>query len=192
MRIPQLLIEQKYARLGLNIQKPVQEIRQPKAELNIHQEPAKLEIHQTQGKITIDSSEAQANIDLRGPLRRTRDNAEYGYRKWLEAIAQISMEGDRLAAIENKGNPIADISFEESAIYQSDEIIAEGSLIGDGIEINYEAQKPVIDVKVGGVTINPEIKRPIHEYTPGKVTGYMLQMNSIKFDVAGLNVDQKR
>lgn len=192
MQIPQLRMEQTFARLGLDIQKPVQEIRQPKAELNIRQEPAILKIRQPQGVLTIDTSEAQANIDLRGPLRRTRDNADYGYQKWLESIAQISQEGDRLVSIENKGNPIADIAFEESGIYDSKEILAAGSLIGDGVEIHYEPRKPIIEVEVRGFSMNPEIKKPIHNYTPGKVTGYMLQWNSLKIDVVGLFVDQKR
>ncbi len=192
MRIPQIRMEQKYARLGLDIQKSVQEIRQPPAEVIMRQEPAQLEIHQPLGKLTIDSSEAQANIDLRGPLRRGRENAEYGYQKWLEAIAFISQSGDRLAAIERKGNPIAEIAFEESTIYDNTEIIAEGSLTGDGVEIRFEAQKPVIDVQVKGVTMHVEINKPIHNYTPSKVNGQILQWNSLAIDFVGLHVDETR
>ncbi|MFY0543153.1 DUF6470 family protein [Brevibacillus sp. H7] len=192
MRIPQIRLEQTFARLGLDIQKSVQEIQQPPAVLNLRQEAAILEIRQPQGTLTIDTSEAQANIDLRGPLRRTRDNAQYGYQKWLEAVAFISQSGDRLAAIERKGNPIADIAFEESVIYNNTEIIAAGSLTGDGIEIRYEAKKPMIDVQVRGVRMDPEIKKPIHNYTPGKVSGHMLQWNSLKIDFVGLYVDEKR
>ncbi|TRY24500.1 hypothetical protein FOI68_16530 [Brevibacillus sp. LEMMJ03] len=191
MQVPQIRLQQTFAKLGLQITRPVQEIQQPRAELNLHQEPAVLEIRQPRGVLTMDTSEAQANIDLRGPLRRSRDNAEYGYQKAMEAIAQISEEGDRLRAIENKGNPIADIAFEESVIYHNTEIIAEGSLVGDGVEIHYEARRPEINVQIGGVQMNPEIKRPIHNYTPGKVEGYIRQWNSLKIDFVGLNVDRK-
>ncbi|NGQ95631.1 hypothetical protein G3578_10745 [Brevibacillus sp. SYP-B805] len=191
MRLPQIRIHQTYARLGLDIQKPVQEIRQPRAELNMIQKPAVLEIHQPQGVLTIDTSEAQANIDLRGPLRRTQDNAEYGKRMWLEAIAQISEEGDRLAAIENGGNPIADIAFENSVIYEGKEILAEGSIVGDGVELHYEAKKPIINVHLGGVHMNPETHKAIHQYTPGKMRGYIQQWNSLQIDVVGLHVDER-
>ncbi len=193
MRLPQIRMHQTFAQLGLKIQKPIQEIQQPKAELNLHQEPAIVEIRQPKGILTIDTSEARANLDLRGTLRRSRDNAEYGYRKAMEAIAQISEEGDRLAAIENKDvNPIADIAFEESVLYHNTEIIAEGSLIGDGIQLHYEARPPIIRVKVGGAHMDSVIHRPIHKYTPGKVEGYIRQWNSLTIDFVGLFVDQKR
>jgi len=192
MRVPQIRLEQTFAKLGLNIQKSVQEIRQPRAEMSINQEPAQLQISQRQGVLTIDSSEAQANIDLRGPLRRSRDNAEYGYQKWLEAIAFISQSGDRLAAIERKGNPIAEISFEESTIYENTEIIAAGSLTGDGIEIRFEPKKPVIEVQVRGSKIEVKVNKPIHQYTPGKVSGQITQWNTLKIDFVGLYVDETR
>jgi len=188
MRLPQLQIRQTYAQLGLTIHKPIQEIQQPKAELNLRQEPAILEIKQPSGVLTIDTSEAQANMDLRGPIRRTSDNAQYGYEKAMEAIAQISQEGDRLRAIEHKGKPIPDIAFEESIMYQNNYTI--DRTIGDGIEIRYEARKPEINVQVRGVRLDPVIHRPIHHYTPGKVEGYIKQWNSISFDVIGLQIDR--
>lgn len=189
MQIPQLRMTQTYAQLGLNITKPVQEIQQPQAELNLRQEPAILEIRQPPGKLTINTEEAQANIDLKGPLRRTRDFAEFGYQKAMEAIEQISVEGDRLAAIEKGGNPIADIAFEESVIYHNTEIIAAGSLVDDGIEIHYEAQPAEINWTVRGKKMDPVIHKPIHNYTPGKVEGYMKQWNSLTIEVVGNNLD---
>lgn len=192
MRLPQLRIQQTYAQLGLKITKPVQEIRQPQAELNLRQEPAIMDIRQARGQLQIDSSAARENLDLKSSAQRTRENAEYGKQKALEAIAQISMEGDRLAAIENRGaNPIVDISFEESVIYQSHEIIAAGSIIGDGIEIRYDLQPAQIDIQARGMRMDPVIHRPIHNYTPGKVEGYMKQWNRVDIDVVGLYVDQK-
>lgn len=191
MRLPQIRIQQTYAQLGLQIQKPVQEIQQPQAELNLRQEPAILDIRQARGELQIDSSEARANLDLKSPAQRTRDNSEYGYRKAMEAIAQISLEGDQLAAIENKGaNPIVDISFEESVIYQSTEIIAAGSLVGDGIEMRYNMKPAEINVQTRGKRMDPVIHKPIHNYTPGKVNSYIRQWNSVQFDVVGLHVDQ--
>ncbi|WP_289140224.1 DUF6470 family protein [uncultured Brevibacillus sp.] len=189
MRLPQITMTQTYAKLGLDIQKPRQEIEQPQADMNMRQEAATLDIRQQQGQLFIDTSEAQANIDLRGPLRRTADHAEFGNRRAFEAVQQISYEGDRLAAIENKGNPIADIAYEESGIYEGTEIIAAGSIIGDGIEIRYEAKKPIIDVQVRGVRMDPEIKAPVHNYTRGKVEGYLLQKNSLRIDAVGTHVD---
>lgn len=150
-----------------------------------------MDIRQARGELQIDTSEARANLDLKSSAQRTNDNADYGYQKAMEAIAQISQEGDRLAAIENKGaNPIADISFEESIIYQSNEILAAGSIVGDGIEMRYNVKPAQINIQPRGKSMDPVIHRPIHVYTPGKVTGYMRQWNSVQFDVVGLHVDQ--
>jgi hypothetical protein len=186
-------MEQTFARLGLNIQKPVQEISQPTADLNMKQENAVLEIHQENGVLTMDASAARENIDLRGPLRRTRDHADFGYQRYMEAVAEISTEGDRLRAIENKGNPIADLAYENSGIYEATEIIAPGSIIGNGIEIHYEAKKPVIQFHARGVSMDPVIKKPILNYTRGIIEGYIQQKNSLKIEVAaGALVDQRR
>lgn len=191
MQLPQIRMQQTYAQLGLRINKPVQEIQQPQAELNLRQEPAILEIRQPKGELTIDTSEARDNLDLRSSARRSEDNERYGYEKAMEAIAQISEEGDRLAAIENKGaNPIADIAFEKSIIYDNTEIIAAGSIVGDGIEIRYEAHKPEINVQVRGKKMDPVIHKPIHNYTPGKVEGYIRQWNRLSIDFVGLHVDR--
>ncbi|EST55406.1 hypothetical protein T458_06370 [Brevibacillus panacihumi W25] len=190
MRIPQIQMQQTYAQLGLNINKPVQEIQQPRAELNLRQEPAIIEIRQAKGSLTIDSSEARENIDMRGPLRRTRDNADYGYRMAMEAIASISEEGDQLRSIENKQDAIVAISERESMPRES-EIIAAGSIVGDGIEIRYNFQPLDIQVQERGKTMDPEIKRPIHNYKPGKVEGYMLRWGSLQIDVIGLHMDQR-
>jgi len=191
MQVPQIRMQQTYAQMGLRITKPVQEIQQPQAELNLRQEPAILDIQQAKGTLTIDTSEAQANLDLRGPLRRTRDNAEYGYEKAMEAIAKIAQDGDRLAAIERGGNPIAEIAFEESVLYDNTEIIAEGSIVGDGIEIRYDLQPAKIDVHVRGKRMDPVIHKPIHNYTPGKVEGYIRQWNSLQIDFVGLHLDKQ-
>ncbi|WP_139491160.1 DUF6470 family protein [Brevibacillus dissolubilis] len=189
MQIPQLRMQSVFAQLGLQINKPVQEIEQPQAELNLTQEAAILEIRQPKGELTIDTTEGQNNLDLRGILLRTRDNAEYGYQKAMEAIAQISSEGDRLSKIENKGKPIADIAFEESGIYEQTEIMAHHNG-GDGIELHYEAKQPEITVEPRGKKMDPVIHKPVHNYTPGKVEAYVNRWNSLTIEVVGLHVDK--
>jgi hypothetical protein len=190
MQIPQIRLEQTMAQLGLHIQKPVQDIRQPQADLNMEQIAAVIEIHQAPGILTIDTSEAKANMDLRGPLRRTQDYAEFGKQRMYEAIAQISMEGDRLAAIERKGsNPIADIAYEESGIYENTDIIADHTG-GDGIEMNYQPQPVQINVELGGVKMNPQINPPELHYQRGKVEGYIRVKNSLLIDFVGMSIDK--
>lgn len=190
MQIPQIRMHQTMAQLGLEIQKPVQEIQQPQADLNLQQVAAIVEIHSSPGILMVDTTEAQANRDLRGPLRRTRDFAEFGMERAYEAIAQISMEGERLAAIEVKGSdPIPEIAYEESGIYENTDIIADFT-IGDGIEINYQPQPVHINVRPGGVKMDPQIHPPILHYERGKVEGYVRVKNSLTIQVVGSAVDK--
>lgn len=189
MQLPQIRLQQTIAQLGMEIQKPVQDIRQPQADLNMQQVAAVVEIQNSPGILTIDTSEGQANIDLRGPLRRTRDYADFGRQRTFEAIAQISYNGDRLAAIENKGNPIADIAHEQSGIYENTDIIADHSG-GDGIKMNYQPQPVQISVQPGGVKMNPQINPPELNYTRGKVEGYIRVKNSLSIDFVGISVDK--
>ena len=189
MQVPQIRLQQTMGQLGLDIQKPVQDIRQPQADLNMQQVAAIVEIHNAPGVLTIDTSEGQANIDLRGPLRRTQDYADFGRQRTFEAIAQISANGDMLAAIENRGNPIADIAHAQSGIYENTDIIADHSG-GDGIEMNYQPQPVQISVQQGGVKMNPQINPPQLNYERGKVEGYVRVKNSLTIDVVGASIDK--
>ncbi|MGG3870928.1 DUF6470 family protein [Brevibacillus laterosporus] len=180
--------------LLLNLQSPhgKQEIEQPRASMEIKQEAAILEIRQPQGELQIDSNEARENIDMRGPLRRSSDNAEYGYNKVMEAIEQAGVEGDQLRAFERGGNAIAEIAFEKSIMFSGEGVVAAGSLIGDGIEIRYEAKPVEIKFTPRGAKIETTVNPPVHKYTPAKVEAYVKQWNRLDIEVVGLNVDVAR
>ncbi|MFP3389027.1 DUF6470 family protein [Brevibacillus sp. SIMBA_040] len=188
MNLPQLRMESTNAQLGLNIRKASVDIQQPHARVTIKQVPASLEIKQPQGELTIDSSEARENLNIRGPLRSTMDNAEYSTQKLMEGISRISREGDQLRAIETRRNAIADIAFEKTIT--PDEVYYPSRTIGNGVKIHYEEKRPEINVKLGGAEIEVLPQRPIVNYTPGKVESYMKQWNSLKVEVIGLKLDR--
>lgn len=187
--LPQLRMEQTYAQIGLQTERGVQEIRQPQAEMNMRQEPAILQIKQSLGTLTIDSTEARANADLKGILRRTREYAAWGRQKALEAIAQISQEGDRLRSIERKGNPIAELAFQTSGVYDTVNIL-HGNWTSDGIDISYQKKDPQIKWQIRGMKMDPVIHPPEINYTYGKVNVYLRQKNSLTIDVVGGKMDQ--
>ncbi|WP_373277097.1 DUF6470 family protein, partial [Calditerricola satsumensis] len=51
MQLPRLEIRQTFARLGLEITRPVQEIEQPKPDLGLTQRPARLTIERVPGRL---------------------------------------------------------------------------------------------------------------------------------------------
>ena len=85
----------RYPQLGLNINKPVHEIKQPQAEMNLRQVPAILNIEQARTILQIDSSQARANIGIMTNVQFSDSSADYGKQKALQAIAEKSQEGDQ-------------------------------------------------------------------------------------------------
>ncbi|GAB7389195.1 hypothetical protein BSNK01_30330 [Bacillaceae bacterium] len=190
MRIPQIRIEQTFAQIGMETIRAKQEIRQPKAELNLRQVPAKLTIERTPGRLLIDQKQAWNDRNLKDPLTLTRDEAERARQLLLEGIARIAQEGDRLAAIEKGGNPIAEIAWENANPGPLD--FNYGVIPRHGaVKIRYLPAQLRFHWTLGGATLDPVIHKPVHHYTPGKVNIYLRQRNSLSIDVVGLHTDQR-
>jgi len=190
MQIPQLQMQSTFAQLGLNINKPVQEIKQPKAELNLKQVPATLTIEQGRITLQIDSSQARANIGIMTSTQFSDSNASYGKEKALQAIAEKSQEGDRLMRIYTKENAIAAIGREKGLRVLEGGYTPPAASADEGVDISFELKPVVINVQRNGMSIDPVTKPPEFSYTPGKVEPYMIQYNSLKIDVVGGQLDQ--
>jgi hypothetical protein len=190
MNVPQIRLESTSAKIGLTIQKPVQEIEQQPANLMIKQPKAELQIDRTPSQLTIDQTEAWADMDLKHISRRIEEFAQKGYEDWLTGLASMSQEGDGLMKIENGGNPIPEHAKikSESPIYEfnigfipsanSVKINFQPSFV----RLNWQTHKPEIDVQVN---------KPVHQYTPGTVNIDLTQKPSLSIDFVGLYVDEK-
>lgn len=190
MGIPQIRLSQTYAKIGLDIQKPKQSIQQPQAVMEIHQEPTKLEIRRSNWKLIIDQTQAWHEMNLKDPFTLTRDWAGDGYRQLLEGIAQRVAEGNRLAAIEYGGNPIADIAKQKNTPGPANFNIAFIPSYGS-VKINFTPAELHINWRQGGTSIHTEARKPIHDYTPGKVEVYLKQKESLRVEFTGQEVDLK-
>ncbi|MED1801445.1 DUF6470 family protein [Brevibacillus porteri] len=190
MHIPQLRMESKFAQLGLNIRKPVQEIKQPQAEMNLSQKPAELNIEQARTDLQIDSSQARANIGIMTSMEFSDSNASYGKEKWLQAIAEKSQEGDRMMRIYTKENAIAEIGREKGLRALEGGFRPPPASSDEGVEVSIQAKPVIINIKRNGMSMNPVLSPPELSYTQGKVEPYMLQYNSLKISVIGSQMDQ--
>lgn len=190
MQIPKLQMQSTFAQLGLNIIKPVQEIRQPQAEMNLRQVPATLTIEQARTELQIDSSQARANIGIMTSMQFSDSAAAYGQQKALQAIAEKSQEGDRMMRIYTKENVIAAIGKEKGLRVLEGGYTPPAASADEGVDIHVELKPVRIDVQRNGMSMNPVTKPPELSYTPGKVEPYMLQYNSLKIDVVGSQLDQ--
>lgn len=190
MQIPKIRMESTFAKLGLNINKPVQEIKQPKAEMNLRQIPATLSIEQARTTLQIDSSQARANIGIMTSMQFSDSSAAYGKQKAMQAIAEKSQEGDRLMRIYTKENAIAEIGREKGLRVLEGGYTPPAASTDDGVNISAQFKPVAIDVQRNGMRMDPVLRSPELSYTPGKVEPYMIQYNSLKIDVIGGQLDQ--
>ncbi|MEZ7170407.1 DUF6470 family protein [Sporosarcina sp. OR05] len=181
MNIPQLQIQTTRGKLGLQIDKPVQEIEQPKATQQIEQPAAILEMSTTRPQLSIDTTENRADLDLKSAIRRGDENAQYGVQQLMEGIARRAQEGQQLVRIEDGGNVLADLSKQITEIdpapigirFVGNRLKVKTNITAGSLTINATPQKPTHDVQVN---------KPIHTYTPGKVSGHAKQYPSIQID----------
>lgn len=189
MQLPQIRIQSSFVQLGLNMQKPVQEIQQPKAELNLRQEPAVLTIEQGRLELSIDSSQARSNIGLMTNMQYSDSNASYGKSQLLEAIGQISYEGDVMMRFETKANAIADLAMDRGILLRNGYVPPAASH-DEGVKVDIKHKPAAIHVERRGMRIDPVIKAPVHTYTPGKVEPYILKWPHLQIDAVGIFVDR--
>ncbi|MEH7384277.1 DUF6470 family protein [Bacillus sp. JJ1521] len=188
MQLPQIRIESQYAKLNLDIQKPIQEIEQRPAEMTIEQPSAEMNINRTPGRLTIDQTLAWENLDLKPPLKRAEENAQYGINISFEAIGRIAEEGNELMKIENGGNPIIEQAIRNS---QNETFFNTGSTPSQfSVNVNYDPAHVSINWTTNKPQIEVDVNRPVHTYTPGKVVAYVNPKNSLSIDYVGLNFDQ--
>ncbi|MDF2065826.1 DUF6470 family protein [Bacillus sp. Cr_A10] len=182
MRIPQIQIQTTKGQLGLNIEKPSQHIEQPKADLQIRQPAAEVSIRTTDGQLHIDSSQARRDLGLIAPLEFSRNYAQKGRQAVLSGIARRAREGEQLASIENGGNAIQAIA--------ASKVIPQKKALGikfvpsiGSVKTTYTPASIDINVQTNKAQISATVNKPIHNYTQGKVSGYMMQYPSIEIDV---------
>lgn len=187
MRLPQIQIRTTDAKLDIHIGKPQQHIEQPEATLHIEQPAAILEIHTTRGVLKIDSSQARRDLGLIGPIEATKNAAKEGQQTALSGIERRVNEGRQIMMSAGKGQGRAimqNIAKQNHGPHRVPFNIKFVPSIGSvkidytpgTTDVNIERREPIIDAKVN---------KPIYEYTPGKVTGTMVQRPNVDIDVIG-------
>lgn len=183
MKLDQIQIHTTDAKVDLHISDPVQHIEQPRAQQHIEQPAATLEIHSEAAKLFVNSSQAYRDLGLLTPKESVEQNAQKGKQKVMEGIARRASEGDQMMNIsKNAGNAIQQIAASKAIPAPPQMAITWKPSVGavkiqyqaGSLDINIQRHKPKIDVKIGKV---------IHDYTPGDVTGTLVQRPSVKTTV---------
>ncbi|MEH7308902.1 DUF6470 family protein [Neobacillus drentensis] len=190
MQLPEIQLKQTYAQIGLRTTKPVQEIEQMPAELSIKQVPATMNIDRKPAHLDIDQEQLWNELNFKNNSVFSEDMAEFAKQEGLEAISEISQEGDQLAAIEKKTDAINSIVTSNANPSPAEFNI--GFLPSYGsVKINFTPEELSIDWKKGGVEIEVIPHKPNHTYTPGKTEVYLRQMQALQIDFIGGTINTK-
>jgi len=181
MNIPQIQIQTTRGQIGLTTQKPVQQIEQPKADLDIQQPKAKMSIRTTKSELSVDSVEMRKSLDLKSSSTRTAEVAQYSKQIAMEGLARRAQEGAELMKIENGGNPLVE-QAKRTGRQPYTSLGIKFIPQANSVKINFTPGSVDIQVEPQKVINNTKINKPIHNYTPGKVNVEMQQYPSLKID----------
>jgi hypothetical protein len=173
MSIPQIQIRQQYALIGIDTQPGRLQIQQPQATMEIRQTPAELRISQPMGHFEINQDRARDALGIGNHLETMQKIYSKASDIALEGVARVVEEGNQLAAIHLKGNPIAD----NAANWQSTspDFDVRGPASFDNVDIQYIPGQLSMDASPARVDINVQVNPPVISYQRGTVDIYLRQ-----------------
>ena len=186
MKLPQIQIRTTDIKMDYEITKPVQRIQQPKATQTIEQPAAILEINTTRGQLKIDSSQARRDIGMIGPLESNANYAEEGRQKLLEGISRRVNEGEQMKNNAGKGQgraTIQNIAKQNHGPHRPGPYNIKFVPSIGSVKINYTPGTTDVNITKQDPKIDVQVNKPVHDYTPGDVTGTMVVRPDI--DVIG-------
>ena len=182
MRIPQMHIQTTKAELGLTISEPKQQIKQPAPDMQISQPAAQMTIQTTEGQLHIDQTQLRADLGLYTFTEFARNAAQKGEQIIKQGIARRAREGEQLGDIANGNNAIASIAASKNKNMQQKQLGIKFIPSYGAVKLTYTPADVQIDVQTNKPKIDVTINKPVHNYTPGKVSVDLLQKPSIEID----------
>lgn len=185
IQIPQIRIQTTPTKIGMDSKQAKLMIEQPKAKVDIRQEFSKVEISHSNAEILIDQSRAFKAYGVYSPLELTKNISEQSKQEASKAVAKIVETGNRLAAIQNKQNPIPDIARENMFNYPQINVLGEASRLN--VDINVKPGKLDMKWHGGKAHINITPQYPKFNYVPGNLDIYVKQYPTLKIDFTNIN-----
>jgi hypothetical protein len=149
------------AKLNVETTRPQLTIKSRRAKLEFSHEDVKVDIHTEMPRVIIDLDECFDTMGLMDPVDLARKAAQQGMRQALTYAGKVAGDGDRMAALENKENPVPEIVLRDA--YPEHEFVLDF----------IPKARPKITV-TGGVRIATENEGAANgvkgAYTPGEVS----------------------
>jgi hypothetical protein len=189
VELPRIQIHQQNARLGIKTDRAELQIKQPRPTFDVHTTQAQVKIHSPRGILKIDQSKAWDALAL-GNILETMHRIHSAARQVaLDGIARIVEEGNQMADISGHQNAIANAAANLPSGFPEFNFMGEPSSLN--VSIDYQAQKPEIQVEEGKVEINTHPNKPEVNYIPGKVNYQMLQYQKVEITPPPMYVDKR-
>lgn len=188
MRIPQIQITKTDIQMDWNIKDPVQRLRQPKADLNISQPAATLEIHTTDAKLDVDMSQFWKDVGLKPTRDLIAEYAQMGRQEMLKGISRRVGEGRQMMLGAGKGQgagTIKSIAMQNHGPERPGPYNIKFIPSYQSIKVNITPGTTDVNITRNPPKIDVQVNKPIHDYTPGDVTGTMLVRPDVEIDVIG-------
>ena len=188
MRIPQIQIHTTDIKMDWNIQDPVQRIQQPKATQNIEQPAAILEINTTNPQMTVDMTQFWRDVGLKPTGETIRENAQKAREEMLQGISRRVGEGRQMMLGAGKGagsDTIKSIAMQNHGPKRPGPYNVKFIPSYQAIKVDIQPGTTEINITPQKAKIDVQVNKPIHDYTPGKVSGTMLVRPDIEIDVIG-------
>lgn len=186
MKLPQIQIRTTDIKMDWQTQAPTQHIKQPQAEMSIFQPAAILDIETTLGKLSIDSSDARRDLGQYPTGEMIERYAQAGKQAAASGVSRRAQEGRQMMLNAGKGQEGAVI---QQIAKQNTGPTREGPYgiqfipsIGS-VKINYQPSKVNINITRNKPQISIQANKVIHNYTPGKIAGTMIQRPGVDIDV---------
>lgn len=178
--IPQLQINQEYAKLGIDADLGKQSIEQPRPTFELEQVRPQLHIRQPLGRFEIDQDAAWDALALGGNLETMSKIYSMGPQIALKGLQRRVEEGNRMADLTIKSNPFAEFAQGWRRTFEEYSKIA-GPASYDNVDVEYIHGDFSLTAEPGRINLNTRVNRPVYDYARGKLDISMLQYNSIKF-----------
>lgn len=188
MQISRIQIQQGFSKIAIETTPGRWSIQQPRPSLNLHQESGKLEIERSEGTLEVDARKAWSALGLAKFDEFTDRIAQSSLESSLQNIAEIAQAGDRMMTFNKSGNAFAEIA-RQNAI-KDRPIEYRGSPDYDNVDVTFTPGSISMNYLPGKVTADPEVRKPVVDYYPGKVNPYLIQKNFIFMTATGRQLDE--
>lgn len=147
-----LIIQQQFGRIGLDIKNSQYDLHIKKADLEVKQLPAEISLRQPQPNLTIDYTPFLESLGFSGIEHFMRTKKQEAQQDFYENLAQTISEGNALGAIE-KDISFGEVADQATAPKERDLQIAPLS----SIVVTFATSPFEWDAKEGGVEVEAQI-----------------------------------